>query len=405
MTGFLLGSTSTIVVESLKGFAAFDPLLSFIMIAQSIGVGFLCYTIVVFVIKKTKMAKLMREVGIFVNTDLSKTLSVAVTASVYISIFNITTIPIGLITKMKDNITLHIFLMDAIIGGLITAAVCYAVYSILIKKIQETEKYISRQLHEETENLATVTKESAETCTEQSSAVKEIVKTIADTTALSASIKDQIQNVSEMTEKAKDEVLVGLEYLKKNVQSLIEIMDTNKNTIQGIKDLGGKIGNIWDVVTLINEIASQAKIIAFNAELEASSAGEFGKNFHIVASEVRRLSDNIIDGTKEIKDKIDEIQKASDILIISSENGVQTINSGYESIQSLQQQFTNIEQATKNTSKSSSEITDFIVRLSLSQEQLYNTIKQISAGIESFTQTTENISSTSQNVKEIAKLL
>ena len=71
-------------------------------------------------------------------------------------------------------------------------------------------------------------------------------------------------------------------------------------TISGIKMLGEKIESIWDIVNIINGIADQTKIIAFNAELEASAAGEAGKNFQIVATEIRRLADSTVSSTNEI---------------------------------------------------------------------------------------------------------
>ncbi len=59
---------------------------------------------------------------------------------------------------------------------------------------------------------------------------------------------------------------------------------------------------------LINTVADQTKLIAFNAALEASSAGESGKRFSVVASEIRRLADSVTDSTHEIEDRIQEIQ-------------------------------------------------------------------------------------------------
>ncbi len=404
--GFLLGSSSTAIIESLTGVSKFDPLLFIIIVAQSVGVGFICYTLIIFRVKKIHMAEAMREVGLSIHTDLSKTLSVAITTCVYISIFNMMTVPIGILKSETPLANpFQSFLIYSLIGGLLTAAVCYITYSLLVKKIQENERSISKKLNEETLNLAAATKESAASCMDQSAAVKEIVATIEDTKNMSFNITEKLKNVSQLTEKEKNDVLIGVEYLDRNVKELLSVMKMNSQTIEGIKELGDKVNNIWDVVSIINDVASQAKIIAFNAELEASSAGEYGKNFHIVASEVRRLSDNIIESTKEIKDKITEVQGASDVLILASENGAKEITAGYENIQSLQKKFTSLKDSAEDTAKSSNEITDVVQQLSVSHEQIYCTIKQISEGIENFTQTTENISASSQNVKNIAQML
>ena len=173
-------------------------------------------------------------------------------------------------------------------------------------------------------------------------------------------------------------------------------------TIAGIRELGDKIENIWDIVTLINSVADQAKIIAFNAELEASSAGESGKNFHIVATEIRRLADGIIDGTKEIKDKINEIQESSDSLILESENGTEKIQSGVENAKGLEDRFSSIKNASEITAQSADKITTIIQQQAIASEQILVTLRQISSGVENFTSATENISQASQNLKVIA---
>ena len=193
-----------------------------------------------------------------------------------------------------------------------------------------------------------------------------------------------------------------MKYLETNVAQLKEIATANQTTIDGIKSLGEKIENIWDIVTLINSVADQAKIIAFNAELEASSAGEAGKNFHIVATEIRRLADGIIDGTKEIKESINEIQQSSDSLILASESGTEKIKNGYENAKSLENRFESIKNASEITAGSAGEITTIIQQQAMASEQILITLKQIAAGVENFSAATENISKASSSLKDIA---
>ena len=65
------------------------------------------------------------------------------------------------------------------------------------------------------------------------------------------------------------------------MHKLDEIRVANETTLNGIKTLGEKISGISDIALMINSIADQTNIIAFNAEIEASSAGDAGKNFYI----------------------------------------------------------------------------------------------------------------------------
>ncbi|MBQ3688030.1 MAG: hypothetical protein II932_09365, partial [Treponema sp.] len=172
------------------------------------------------------------------------------------------------------------------------------------KAMRRGERETGEQILAETQNLAVAARQNAATGQEQSASIKEIVATMEDNNALAENISVKIQDVAGVAEKTSGDVAEGVSHLEKNVSQLHEIASANQDTIDGIKVLGDRINNIWDIVTLINSVADQAKIIAFNAELEASSAGEAGKSFHIVATEIRRLADGIIDGTKEIKEKI-----------------------------------------------------------------------------------------------------
>ena len=270
---------------------------------------------------------------------------------------------------------------------------------------KKKEMQLGDKLFGETQNLVVAAKENAATSQDQSAAVKEIVATMEDNTELSSNISEKIKDVSKIANKTSADVHDGVLSLEKNVQKLHEIFDANQTTIDGIKTLGDKIDNIWDIVTIINSVADQAKIIAFNAELEASSAGEAGKNFHIVATEIRRLADGIIDGTKEIKERINEIQTSSDSLILASENGTEKINEEYENAKDLQEKFDSIKNASEVTADSANGITTIIQQQAVASEQILITLKQIASGVENFSTATENISSSAQNLQVIAKQL
>ena len=402
--GFLLGAGSTAILESVKGKAPFEPIIFLIIELQSVGVGFLCYTLNVFLTKKILMTNKMREVGIEVSNNLSRNLTIAIASCVYISLMNMITVPINLIKHPSEQ-GFSKFLMYALIGAVLTGAVCFAIYSLLIKKIQKTERETSSKLLLETETLANATKESAETSHNQSTAVKEIVATMQDSTVLVENISEKIRHVTDLAEKSCEAVMSGREALQNNVNELLSIKNTNQLTIEGIKELNKKIASIWDIVAIINVVADQTKIIAFNAELEASSSGEAGKNFHIVATEIRRLSDNIIDSLKEIKERITEIQKTSDSLILDSEKGTRQIDSGYESIQSLESGFKSIMESSNSTADSSHEIQDYVGQFTSSSEQVFITLKQLADGIENLSAVTANISNSSESVRHIASLL
>ena len=274
-----------------------------------------------------------------------------------------------------------------------------------IRVTQEKEHRIGATLFEEAQNLAVSAKETAATSQDSAAAVKEIVATMEDTNDLSESISLKIKDVSGLANTTSSDVLDGVAQIELNVKQLHDIFDANQQTINGIKNLSEKIESIWDIVTLINNVADQAKIIAFNAELEASSAGEAGKSFRIVANEIRRLSDGIIIGTREIKEKISEIQHSSDNLLKASENSTKKINSGYENARGLDERFNSIKKSAEITAKSADDIADIIQQQATASEQILIAIKEIASGVESFTVATDNISGAAENVRKISEEL
>ena len=283
--------------------------------------------------------------------------------------------------------------------------VIMSITAFILSRMRKKEEKASNHLIDETHNLALSSKENAITAQDQSAAVKEIVATMEDNTALSEDISRKITDVSGVAKKTSGDVAEGVSYLEKNVSQLREIANANQNTIEGIKSLGDKIENIWDIVTLINSVADQAKIIAFNAELEASTAGEAGRNFHIVATEIRRLADGIIGGTKEIKAKITEIQHSSDTLILASESGTEKIREGVANAKNLEERFSSIKNASEITADSAGDITTIIQQQAIASEQILITLKQIASGVDRFRGATENISEASQKLQIIAEEL
>ncbi len=203
--------------------------------------------------------------------------------------------------------------------------------------------------------------------------------------------QDHEKEIREAVNSITEAVRSGSEALKSNVHDLQEIRNMNTLTTDGIRDLHKKVDGIWDIVGIINNVADQTKIIAFNAELEASSSGEAGKNFHIVATEIRRLSDTIIDSIKEIKVVIDEIQRASDRLILDSEKGTRQIDASCENAKSLERGFGSIMASSREAGGSTQEIRDYAGQVAASGGQIFNTLQQIAQGIEEFSQNTSGI--------------
>ena len=157
--------------------------------------------------------------------------------------------------------------------------------------------------------------------------------------------------IAAIASKMEKDVLNGFNILEKNVKKMEDIKDKNSGVINGIISLSNKVNKIRDIVRVINTITDQTKVIAFNAALEAASAGETGKRFAVVASEVNRLADDIAGLTRQIREQVEEIQSSSSYLIVYSEEGSDRISEGYKLIKDLEDVFMEIKSAAEITSQ------------------------------------------------------
>jgi methyl-accepting chemotaxis protein len=76
-----------------------------------------------------------------------------------------------------------------------------------------------------------------------------------------------------------------------------------------MKNLADAAGRIGSVMELIQEIAEQTNLLALNATIEAARAGEAGKGFAVVASEVKDLANQTAKATGEISQNVSRVQE------------------------------------------------------------------------------------------------
>ncbi|MFP4244575.1 MAG: methyl-accepting chemotaxis protein, partial [Ectothiorhodospira sp.] len=103
-----------------------------------------------------------------------------------------------------------------------------------------------------------------------------------------------------------------------------QIQETSKR----IKRLGESSQEIGDIVSLITDIADQTNILALNAAIQASSAGEAGRGFAVVADEVQRLAERSSNASKRIEALVKTIQADTREAVTSMEQSTANVVSG-----------------------------------------------------------------------------
>ncbi|MDR1317463.1 MAG: methyl-accepting chemotaxis protein [Spirochaetales bacterium] len=256
-------------------------------------------------------------------------------------------------------------------------------------KTVDQSKNMAKTIQQSTNEIFISSKEIFTTSNNQAASVQEIESTIKENTLIATDIAEKTGSVSTIASKMEEDVKAGFSVLEQNVIQMGDIKTKNDSVIAGIIALGNKITRIRDIVRTINTITDQTKVIAFNAALEAASAGDRGKRFAVVASEVNRLAGDIEALTKQIREQVEEIQNSSSSLIISSEESADKITEGNKLIKDLEDIFREIRSGAEITANQAGTITQSTQKQQKSSEQINIAIADISRGLSSFIHSTE----------------
>ena len=140
---------------------------------------------------------------------------------------------------------------------------------------------------------------------------------------MTVSIDQVSNNASESATVAQRSVAIaynGAEVVQRSIEGMNVIRDQIQETSKRIKRLGESSQEIGDIVGLINDIADQTNVLALNAAIQASMAGEAGRGFAVVADEVQRLAERSANATKQIETLVKTIQANTSEAVMSMES-------------------------------------------------------------------------------------
>ena len=286
----------------------------------------------------------------------------------------------------------------------------YTIYMVnqtikLFTTIIEQTSQTNEEINIASQNLSSISEETASTSIEQSTAVKEIVSTMEMTEELSQSIERKILEVNHLADKNMQDIEHDSKAIKLNLDKMQEIILANQSSIMGIQSLSNKIKSIWDIVNLIDGVADQTKIIAFNAELEAENIQEGKEKFKNVAQDIRTLADNVMILTKEIRSQIQQIQNASSQLIETGVDCTTKINQGNSLTLELEEKFKTITNSASQTLTSTEEIQKVVKDQTQAFNVILEKLQNISSGVEQFNVATHLIASTVQKLRKDSEYL
>jgi len=218
------------------------------------------------------------------------------------------------------------------------------------------------------------------------------------------SIEQVSANASESSQVAEKSVEIakkGGSVVRNTIRGMDTIREQIQETSKRIKRLGESSQEIGNIVSLINDIADQTNILALNAAIQASAAGEAGRGFAVVADEVQRLAERSGNATKQIEALVKTIQTDTNEAVISMEDTTSEVVRGARLAQDAGVALEEIESVSTNLADLIQSISNAARQQAASAGHVSNTMTVIQ---EITTQTSEGTQETAKSIGQLTLL-
>lgn len=265
----------------------------------------------------------------------------------------------------------------------------------------------STQVVTAAESTAENTRELAEASEQQAKDIGNATKAIANMAESMGAVSVDAGKSAEVAKQSVDIAHKGGETVRDTISGMDKIREQIQETSKRLKRLGESSQEIGDIVGLINDIADQTNILALNAAIQASSAGDAGRGFAVVADEVQRLAERSTNATKQIEHLVTAIQADTNEAVISMEQTTtevveganRAVNAG-EALDEIENVSSELAGLIDKISQTASQHADGAAKISKSMEIIENVTRETSEGTSETAESISNLASMADNLKQ-----
>ncbi|MGF1568765.1 MAG: methyl-accepting chemotaxis protein [Nodosilinea sp.] len=302
----------------------------------------------------------------------------------------------------QGNLTVRAKVTEDEIG---TVADSYNATIANLRKIVLQVQGASRQVADTTDTSQTAVRSLAAAATQQASeilAALDLVQEMSDSVQLVAANAEKAEAAVVQAERT---VAQGDEAMNRTVDGILAIRETVADTAKKVKRLGESSQKISNVVNLISGFAAQTNMLALNASIEASRAGESGKGFAVVAEEVRQLARQSAEATTEIEKLVASIQTETNAVVIAMESGTEQVVTGTQLVDETRQSLNQINAVSRQISALVAAIADATVVQSQASEAVTVTMNSVAATASQSSSAANQMSDSFAQLRSVAQAL
>jgi len=267
----------------------------------------------------------------------------------------------------------------------------------LVGQVQKSGIRISTSMTE----IAATAKQQQATANEVAASTTQIGATSREISATSKELSRTMNEVASVAEHAASLADSGQTGLLHMEDSMGQVMEAAGSINAKLATLNEKASNINQVVTTITKVADQTNLLSLNAAIEAEKAGEYGRGFAVVSSEIRRLADQTAVATLDIEDMVKEIQAAVSAGVMGMDKFSEQVRRGMQDVQQIGEKLSEVIDQVQALAPRFEAVNDGMEAQAVGAEQISEALLQLT---ETTRQTVEALHQSNSAIDELSQV-
>ena len=274
-----------------------------------------------------------------------------------------------------------------------------------LRQLVTQVKKAAGQVNISVDENAGAIRELADEALKQAQEINRTLDSVEQMTLSIQAVAGSANQAAEVARTAFTTAEAGGVAMDRTVESIVDLRDTVTEAATQVKLLGVSTQQISKVVSLINQIALQTNVLAINASIEASRAGEAGRGFTVVAEEIGQLASKSAAATKEIEQIVESIQQETNKVVRSMELGNNQVNEGANFVEDSKQSLGRILEESHQIYQLVQSISSATVSQAQTAQAVTNLMKEIATASEGTSEYSRQISNSLERTVEVAQQL
>ncbi len=235
---------------------------------------------------------------------------------------------------------------------------------------------------------------------EQAESVQRTSDLIDEMAEIVARVGRVAESVTEANAKVTQAAQMGASTVEETGQGMATIRTRSADAAEKVKEMGNRSREIGRIVETIDDIADKTDMLALNAAVEAARAGEYGRGFAVVADQVRKLSEDSKNATRDIGELIERVQQSVNEAVLAMQSTTTEVDNGSRLAGETRQSFQEIFSTAETAAQMAERIREAVNQLQQKSSGVVSAIGTVSTVVEENTAASEEMAANGQEVTQ-----